>query len=66
MDEQQKEWTNRHCKELRNFLEMNKNITDETCQAAIGYAAVVVALAKGNKEVQSALFDVLEEFDRRK
>lgn len=66
MDKQQKEWVKRHCDELRKFFEMNKDITDEVCEAAAGYVSVVVTLAKGNKEVQSALFDVLEEFDKRK
>lgn len=63
MNEKQKNWIENHCKELRTFLE-SEILTDDTASAAIGYAQVIVSLAKGNTEVRSALFDVLEEFDK--
>jgi hypothetical protein len=64
MNEQQKKWTENHCEELRTYLKNHPNLTDKECEAATGYVSVVVSLSKDNKEVRSALFDVLEEFDR--
>jgi len=64
MDEQQKKWTKTRCDELRKFFETYPNPSDEDYENIAGHIAFVVSLAKGNKEVRSALFDVLEEFDR--
>lgn len=65
MNERQQEWVKNHCEELRTYLKNHPNLTDEECKAATGYVSVVVSLSKDNNEVRSALFDVLEEFDRR-
>lgn len=65
MNEKQKNWIENHCNELKTYLSSHVNLTDNEFAAAVGYVEVVVSLAKGNAEVRSALFDVLEEFDRR-
>ena len=65
MDMQQREWTERHCNELKAYLSSHVNINEEISTAAIGYVSVIVSLAKGSDEVRNALFDVLEEFDKR-
>ena len=65
MNEKQREWTQKHCRELRDFKNLNPNISDDMYRDVTGYVNVIISLARGNKEVQSAMFDVLEEFQRK-
>ena len=64
MNERQREWTERHCRELRNYKALNPNMSDDMYRDIAGYVNVITSLARENKEVQSAMFDVLEEFQR--
>ena len=65
MNNKQQAWIDKHTSELRTYLESSP-MTDHVATAAVGYADVVVALAKGNKKVREAMFEVLEEFDKRR
>ena len=65
MNEEQKRWTDRHCKELKIYLEQHPRLTDAQSEAVIGYIEVIVALSKDNAEVRSALFDLIEPYQKR-
>ena len=65
MNEEQKKWTNAHCKELKIYLEQSGSLTDAQSEVVIGYIDVIVALSKGNEEVRNALFDVIEPYQIR-
>ena len=66
MNEKQKEWTNRHCNELKIYLEQFSVLTDRQNEAVSGYIDVIVSLSKGNAEVRDALFDVFEEYQKKR
>ena len=65
MNEEQKRWTDRHCKELKMYLEQCPGLTDAQSESAVGYIEVIVALSKGNVEVRNALFNTVDPYQKR-
>ena len=65
MNEKQKEWTNRHCNELKAYLDQHPISDSSNAEAVSGYINVIVALSKENREVRAVLFDVIEPFQKR-
>ena len=66
MNEKQQVWTKTQCSILKNYLESAPVLTDEVAESVAGYIAVVSKVAKGcESEVRSALFDVVEPYQRK-
>ena len=65
MNDKQREWTVRHCNELKAYLDQMQVLTDEISEAVVGYINVIVSLSKGNDEVRNALFDLIEPYQRK-
>lgn len=66
MNEKQRNWTKTQCAILKNYLDSVPVLSDKVAEAVAGYITVVSQVAKGcESEVRSALFDVVEPFQRK-
>jgi hypothetical protein len=66
MNEKQQNWTKTQCNILKNYLDSILVLSDKHADAVAGYIAVVSKVAKGcESEVRSALFDVVEPYQRK-
>lgn len=66
MNEKQQEWTKDKCNRLKQYLEQENPASDEQWDSVVDYIEKIVKLAKGNTEVRSALFDVIDSYQKRK
>lgn len=66
MNEKQQKWINAQCAILKKFLDSVPVLTNEDADVIAGYIVVVSEVAKGYEaEVRSALFDVVEPYQRK-
>lgn len=65
MDAKQKEWTQKKCDQLKEYIEKNFPLSEEQWESVAEFIDKVVSLAKGNTEVRSALFDVAEPYQKK-
>lgn len=65
MNEAQKKWTEEKCNNLQEYFNQHWPLSDAQWESVADYIEKVVNLAKGNAEVRSALFDVVEVYQRK-
>lgn len=65
MNEEQKKWTQSKCDGLKQYMDQHFPLSDEQWESVADYIEKVVNLAKGNTEVRSALFDLIEPYQKR-
>lgn len=65
MNEKQIDWTLNKCNELKDYMESHWPLSEEQWESVADYIEKVVNLAKGNEEVRSALFDLIEPYQKR-
>lgn len=66
MNEKQQKWTNTQCNILKSYLDSAPVLSDKVAESVAGYITVVSKVAKGcESEVRSALFDVVEPYQRK-
>lgn len=65
MNDKQRQWTQSKCDELKRYMDQHFPLSDEQWESVADYIEKVVNLAKGNVEVRSALFDVVEIYQRK-
>ncbi len=64
MNKKQQEWTKDKCDYLKQYLEKQNPLSEEQWDSVVDYIEKIVELAKGNEEVRSALFDVIEFYQK--
>ena len=65
MNDKQKAWTQSKCGELEQYIDNHFPLSDEQWQSVADYIEKVVGLSKGNAEVRSALFDTIEQYQKK-
>ena len=65
MDVKQQEWMQKKCGQLKEYMENSFPLSDEQWESVAEFIDKVVSLAKGNKEVRSALFDTVEPYQKK-
>lgn len=65
MNEEQKKWTQSKCDGLKQYMDQYLPLSEEQWESVADYIEKVVNLAKGNTEVRSALFDLIEPYQKR-
>lgn len=65
MDEKQKEWTQKKCDQLKEYIENHFPLSEQQWESVAEFIDKVVSLAKGNVEVRSALFDTVEPYQKK-
>ena len=65
MNEKQQKWINGKIEFMKMRIETNWPLSDEQWDSVADYIEKVVNLSKGNAEVRSALFDVIEPYQIR-
>lgn len=65
MDAKQQKWTRDKCDQLRQYIENYFPLSEKQWESVENYIDKIVELAKGNKEVRSALFDTVEPYQKK-
>ena len=65
MDAKQQKWTRDKCDQLRQYIDNYFPLSEEQWESVGNYIEKIVELAKGNKEVRSALFDTVELYQKK-
>ena len=69
MNDKQWKWTKARCNELGIYLKTNSPLSQGQWDSVGGYIEIIVSLSGSSKEinaeVRSALFDVVEPYERK-
>ena len=70
MNEAQRKWTERKCRELDDYFCTHFPLTDKHAEEVVAWVGKIIDQAKGSKddcraEVRQALFEVLEKWERK-